>query len=68
MPHFTVHTSETALDEKTETGLIRGLTDAVGSVHGEQVSRLVTVDLIGVPDRRRGIGGHPTTCPSRTSP
>ncbi|MET7488806.1 hypothetical protein [Streptomyces sp. NPDC005538] len=60
MPHFTVHISETALDEKTEDGLIRGLTDAVGSVYGEQFGRLVAVDLIGIPRRRRGIGGSPT--------
>lgn len=60
MPHFTVHISETALDRKVEEGLIRGLADAVGSVYGEPFSRLVAVDLIGIPQSRRGIGGAPT--------
>ncbi|MCZ0989234.1 hypothetical protein [Streptomyces diastatochromogenes] len=60
MPHFTVHISEAALDETAEEGLIRRLADAVGSVYGKQFSRLVAVDLIGIPQRRRGIGGKPT--------
>ncbi|MFF4399663.1 hypothetical protein [Streptomyces sp. NPDC001480] len=60
MPHFTVHISETALDEKVEEGLISGLTDAVGSVYGERFGRLVAVDLIGIPPHRRGIGGVPS--------
>lgn len=60
MPHFTVHISDTALDGKAEEGLIRGLADAVGSVYGERFSRLVAVDLIGIPRHRRGIGGAPT--------
>ncbi|WP_225834402.1 hypothetical protein [Streptomyces sp. NK08204] len=58
MPHFTVHISESALDGKTEEGLIRGLTDAVGSVYGDRFSRLVVVDLVGLPAHRRGIGGR----------
>ncbi|MFC8512344.1 hypothetical protein [Streptomyces sp. NPDC057257] len=61
MPHFTVHISESALDTKTEENLIRGLTDAVGSVYGEQFGRLVAVDLIGIPQHRRGIAGKPST-------
>ncbi|WBO68469.1 hypothetical protein [Streptomyces camelliae] len=61
MPHFTVHISEDALDAKTEEGLIRGLADAVGSVYGEGFGRLVAVDLIGIPARRRGVGGVPTS-------
>jgi phenylpyruvate tautomerase PptA (4-oxalocrotonate tautomerase family) len=60
MPHFTVHISQAALDETAEEGLIHGLTNAVGSVYGEQFRRLVAVDLIGIPQRRRGIGGKPT--------
>ncbi|MGW0769371.1 hypothetical protein [Streptomyces sp. NPDC002676] len=60
MPHFTVHISETALDGETEEGLIRGLTDAVGSVYGDQFGRLAAVDLIGIPARRRGVGGAAT--------
>ncbi|QJT05903.1 hypothetical protein G9272_40875 [Streptomyces asoensis] len=68
MPHFTVHISETALDGKAEEGLIRGLADAVGSVYGEQFGRLVAVDLVGIPQHRRGIGGAPTdgTAPNIT--
>ncbi|MEU0969830.1 hypothetical protein ABZ357_32120 [Streptomyces sp. NPDC005917] len=57
MPHFTVHISETALDGKAEEGLIRGLTDAVGSVYGEPFAPLVSVDLIGIPAHRHGTGG-----------
>jgi phenylpyruvate tautomerase PptA (4-oxalocrotonate tautomerase family) len=60
MPHFTVHISEDVLDGQTEEGLIQGLTDAVGSVYGERFKHLVAVDLIGIPRRRRGIGGRPT--------
>jgi len=60
MPHFTVHISEAALDAHAEEGLIRGLTDAVGSVYGERFKHLVAVDLIGIPRHRRGIGGKPT--------
>ncbi|MFC0599958.1 hypothetical protein [Streptomyces palmae] len=68
MPHFTVHISETALDGKAEEGLIRGLAEAVGSVYGEPFGRLVAVDLIGIPPRRRGVGGIPTgqTAPNIT--
>ncbi|WP_262058181.1 hypothetical protein [Streptomyces sp. STR69] len=60
MPHFTVHISEAALDGQAEEGLIRGLTDAVGSVYGERFTHLVAVDLIGIPRGRRGLGGKPT--------
>jgi len=60
MPHFTVHISESALDGKTEEGLIRGLADAVGAVYGEPFRRMVAVDLIGIPRHRRGVGGVPT--------
>ncbi|MFF4120657.1 4-oxalocrotonate tautomerase family protein [Streptomyces sp. NPDC001714] len=68
MPHFTVHISDTALDEPAEQGLIRGLAEAVGSVYGEPFGRLVAVDLVGIPQRRRGIGGKPTadTAPNVT--
>ncbi|MET9734420.1 hypothetical protein ABZZ79_28435 [Streptomyces sp. NPDC006458] len=57
MPHFSVHIREEALDGTVEPKLIRALTDAVGAVYGEGFSRLVAVDLIGVPQHRRGIGG-----------
>ena len=60
MPHFTVHISEAVLDRQAEEGLIRGLTDAVGSVYGERFTHLVAVDLIGIPRGRRGLGGKPT--------
>ncbi|GHB39901.1 hypothetical protein GCM10010377_33460 [Streptomyces viridiviolaceus] len=60
MPHFTVHLSEETLDGTVEPKLIAALTDAVGSVYGEEFRRLVGVDLIGVPQHRRGLGGVPT--------
>ncbi|MFE6821631.1 hypothetical protein [Streptomyces sp. NPDC057690] len=68
MPRFTVHISEAALDGEAEEGLIRGLADAVGSVYGEQFGRLAAVDLVGIPQHRRGIGGAPTdlTAPNIT--
>ncbi|MEU6142517.1 hypothetical protein ABZ848_19360 [Streptomyces sp. NPDC047081] len=61
MPHFTVHISESALDTRTEESLIRGLTDVIGSVYGERFGQLAAVDLIGIPQRRRGLAGKPTT-------
>ncbi|MBD0422770.1 tautomerase family protein [Streptomyces sp. NPDC052309] len=60
MPHFTVHLREESLDGTVEPKLIAALADAVGSVYGEEFRRLVGVDLIGVPQHRRGIGGVPT--------
>ncbi|GGY92994.1 hypothetical protein [Streptomyces poonensis] len=60
MPHFSVHIREESLDGTVEPQLIKALTDAVGAVYGADFRRLVGVDLIGVPQRRRGIGGVPT--------
>ncbi|MEV7275664.1 hypothetical protein [Streptomyces sp. NPDC093111] len=60
MPHFTVHIREETLDGTVEAPLIRALTDAVGSVFGAGFARLVGVDLIGVPQHRRGVGGVPS--------
>ncbi|MEU3785380.1 hypothetical protein [Streptomyces sp900129855] len=60
MPHYTVHISEDALDGTVEAKLIGALADAVGSVYGDRLRGLVGVDLIGIPSRRRGIGGLPT--------
>ncbi|MEV5608674.1 hypothetical protein [Streptomyces sp. NPDC052225] len=57
MPHFSLHIREEALDEKVEPKLISALTDAVGSVFGAEFRRLVGVELIGVPQRRRAVGG-----------
>lgn len=59
MPHCTVHLREETLDGTVEPKLIAALTDAVGAVYGEGFRRLVGVDLIGVPQHRRGIGGVP---------
>ncbi|WP_416974119.1 tautomerase family protein [Streptomyces sp. 4F14] len=56
MPHCTVHLGEEALAGQ-ETKLIVALTDAVGSVFGDDFRKLVGVDLIGVPAHRRGTGG-----------
>ncbi|MGA4844015.1 tautomerase family protein [Streptomyces sp. G45] len=60
MPHFSLHIREETLDGTVEPKLISALTDAVGAVFGQEFSRLVGVDLIGVPQRRRGVGGEPT--------
>jgi phenylpyruvate tautomerase PptA (4-oxalocrotonate tautomerase family) len=60
MPHFSLHIREEALDGTVEPKLISALTDAVGVVYGKEFARLVGVELIGVPQRRRGIGGVPT--------
>ncbi|MFC4503086.1 MULTISPECIES: hypothetical protein [Streptomyces] len=60
MPHFSVHIREEALDGTVEPKLISALTDAVGAVYGERLRRLVGVDLIGIPQHRRGIGGVPS--------
>lgn len=60
MPHFTVHIREEALDGTVEPQLISALADAVGAVYGQDFRRLVGVDLIGIPQHRRGIGGVPT--------
>ncbi|MEV6128639.1 hypothetical protein AB0M05_17685 [Streptomyces violaceusniger] len=59
MPHFSMHIREEALDGTVEPKLISALTDAVGAVYGEEFRRLVGVDLIGIPQHRRGIGGVP---------
>ncbi|MER5501846.1 MULTISPECIES: hypothetical protein [unclassified Streptomyces] len=59
MPHFNVHIREEALDGTVEPKLIAALADAVGTVYGEGFRRLVGVDLIGIPQHRRGIGGKP---------
>ncbi|MFD8822597.1 hypothetical protein ACFV1C_09575 [Streptomyces sp. NPDC059605] len=59
MPHFNVHIREEALDGTVEPKLIAALADVVGAVYGEGFRRLVGVDLIGVPQHRRGIGGSP---------
>ncbi|KJY39468.1 hypothetical protein VR45_02705 [Streptomyces sp. NRRL S-495] len=59
MPHYTVHIREEALDGTVEPKLISALADAVGAVYGQEFRRLVGVDLIGVPQHRRGVGGEP---------
>ncbi|MBO3681315.1 hypothetical protein [Streptomyces sp. NEAU-YJ-81] len=59
MPHFSMHIREEVLDGTVEPKLISALTDAVGAVYGEEFRRLVGVDLIGIPQHRRGIGGVP---------
>lgn len=59
MPHFSMHIREEALDGTVEPKLISALADAVGAVYGEEFRRLVGVDLIGIPQHRRGIGGVP---------
>lgn len=43
------------------TGLIAGVTDAVATVCGEHLRAGVTVDLVGAPDGRTGVGGHVVT-------
>ncbi|MFE7525027.1 hypothetical protein ACFU7Y_04830 [Kitasatospora sp. NPDC057542] len=60
MPHLSLHIREESLDPDVERSLIAGLTEAVATVFGEQFRPLVAVELIGVPQRRRGIGGLPT--------
>ncbi|MFC5664921.1 hypothetical protein ACFP3U_18265 [Kitasatospora misakiensis] len=57
MPHFSVHIREEALDGTVEPKLISALADAVGAVYGQEFRRLVGVDLIGIPQHRRGVGG-----------
>ncbi|QKW05272.1 hypothetical protein HUT18_01705 [Streptomyces sp. NA04227] len=59
MPHYSVHIREEALDGTVEPKLIGALADAVGTVFGSDFRRLVGVDLIGIPQHRRGIGGVP---------
>ncbi|WP_406197506.1 hypothetical protein OH807_12195 [Kitasatospora sp. NBC_01560] len=61
MPHYSLHIREESLDGTVEPLLIRTLTDAVVSVFGEGVRPMVAVELIGVPQQRRGVGGLPTT-------
>ncbi|MFB6824806.1 hypothetical protein ACFCXA_24875 [Streptomyces virginiae] len=60
MPHFIVHIREETLDGTVEPKLISALADAVGAVYGKEFRRLVGVDLIGIPQHRRGVGGKPT--------
>jgi len=60
MPHFSMHIREEALDGTVEPKLISALTAAGAAVYGEEFGRLVGVDLIGVPQHRRGIGGVPS--------
>ncbi|MEV7780655.1 hypothetical protein [Kitasatospora sp. NPDC088351] len=60
MPHLSLHLREETLDGTVEPKLIGALTAAVTSVYGEEVRPLVAVELIGVPQHRRGIGGTPT--------
>ncbi|MEU6352825.1 hypothetical protein ABZ896_26440 [Streptomyces sp. NPDC047072] len=60
MPHFSLHIREETLDDDVEPKLIGALTDAVGAVYGPEFRRLVGVELIGVPQRRRAVGGVPT--------
>lgn len=60
MPHLSLHIRDEALDGTVEPRLIPALTDAVGTVYGADFRRLVGVDLIGIPQHRRGIGGVPT--------
>ncbi|MBD0672131.1 hypothetical protein [Streptomyces sp. CBMA156] len=60
MPHLSLHIREESLDADVEPKLIAALTGAVAVVFGERFRPLVAVELIGVPQRRRGIGGVPT--------
>ncbi|MEU9043751.1 MULTISPECIES: hypothetical protein [unclassified Kitasatospora] len=60
MPHLSLHIREESLDATVEPRLIAALTEAVATVFGEQARPMVAVELIGVPQRRRGIGGVPT--------
>jgi phenylpyruvate tautomerase PptA (4-oxalocrotonate tautomerase family) len=60
MPHFSLHIRDEALDGTVEPKLFSALADAVATVYGEGFRRLVGVDLIGIPQHRRGIGGVPT--------
>ncbi|MFF1907662.1 hypothetical protein [Kitasatospora sp. NPDC058218] len=57
MPHYSLHIREEALDGTIEPRLIGALTDAVAAVFGEGIRPLVGVELIGVPQNRRGSGG-----------
>jgi phenylpyruvate tautomerase PptA (4-oxalocrotonate tautomerase family) len=43
--------------DEVVTALIASLTDAVAVIFGEQVRPAVTVELIGVPAGRTGVGG-----------
>lgn len=60
MPHFSLHIREETLDGTIEPKLISALTDVIGAVYGTEFRRLVGVELIGIPQHRRGIGGVPT--------
>ncbi|MFE2725682.1 hypothetical protein [Kitasatospora sp. NPDC059327] len=63
MPHFSLHIREETLDGTIEPQLIGALTDAVAAVFGDGARPLVGVELIGVPQNRRGSGGVPTDRP-----
>lgn len=43
--------------EEIVAGLVRGVTDAVVAVFGEQVRSGVTVEFAGTPAGRTGVGG-----------
>ena len=60
MPHFSLHIRDGALDGTVEPKLFSALADAVATVYGDGFRRLVGVDLIGIPQHRRGVGGAPT--------
>ena len=43
--------------EQIVTGLVSGVTDAIVEVFGERVRSGVTVELVGTPPGRTGVGG-----------
>lgn len=63
MPLVTVTLWEEQLNPETESRVIRGMTDAVVDVLGEQVRSFVTVLVTGIPQRRWGTGGVPASAP-----
>jgi phenylpyruvate tautomerase PptA (4-oxalocrotonate tautomerase family) len=64
MPHVIVHALETQLAGR-EKELIRGLSDAVVAVYGEQFRDHVVVQLVGLPIGRWAVGG---TTPDEVAP
>lgn len=64
MPHFTVQMREADLDGTVGPKLIRGLSDAIGEVYGEQLRSVAVVEIFGVPEGRWGVGGVPARTPA----
>jgi len=61
MPQVNINMWEEFLDETNERRLITALTDAVVSVFGEPIRPYTSVLVHGVPQRRWGTGGVPTS-------